>query len=56
MTIMSVGNPLLRKGGSQTLCQTFLCLLRIPQVAPAVPVVACCTEAACGIRKNVQKF
>jgi glycosyltransferase involved in cell wall biosynthesis len=28
-----VGNPLLRKGGSQTLCQTFLHPLRIPQAA-----------------------
>ena len=33
MTFMWVGNPLLRKGGSQTLRQTFLCLLRIPQAA-----------------------
>ena len=33
MTILSAGNPLLRKGGSQTLRQTGLCLLRIPQAA-----------------------
>ena len=26
MTMTSVGNPVLRKGGSQTLRQTFLCL------------------------------
>ena len=45
-----------RKGGSQTLRQTFLCLLRIPQAAPAVPIVAGRPKAACGIRKNVQKF
>jgi hypothetical protein len=33
MTVLSdnVGNPLLRKGGSQALRQTCLCLLRIPQ-------------------------
>ena len=51
-TIMSVGNPLLRKGGSQTLRQTCLCLLRIPQAASAVPNMARRTKAACGIRKR----
>ena len=56
MTLVPVGNPLLRKGGSQTLRQTFLCLLRISQAAPAVPIVVCRTRAACGIRKNEQKF
>ena len=34
----AVGNPLLRKGGSQTLRQTCLLLLRIPQGRPCCPL------------------
>ena len=56
VTMMSLGNPLLRKGGSQTIRQTCLYLLRIPQATPAIPIVACSTQAACGIRKGSTLF
>jgi hypothetical protein len=51
-----VGNPLLRKGGSQTLRQTFLCLFADSAGRPGAPIMDCCTETACGIRKGRTLF
>ena len=45
-----VGNPLLRKGGSQTLRQIWLCLFADSAGRSSPPPTTRTAEAACGIR------
>ena len=46
-----LGTPFSGKAVPKPSVKPGCAFLRIPQAAPVAPIVGCCTEAACGIRK-----